>query len=210
MTTERYNLYTYIHKGIRFELAHLLRDAGNLDFADREAATRLVQRLRASLQLMNEHALHEDEFVEPLLQTISPQLARRVAATHHVLATQEHEVLELCNTAPGNRDAGYKLYLALTRYAATQFGHMAEEETEIIEALWQGYTDDEIIRAENALVASIEPPKAATYFTWMVPGMNEPEREVFLGAMRRGAPPEAVAFVEELARTAREARLVAA
>lgn len=209
MTNDRYNLYTYIHKGIRFELADLLRTAGNLDFADRDAATALVARLRQSLHLMNEHALHEDQFVEPLLQACAPHLARRVAATHQVLESQEEEVLHLCDVAPGNPAAGYKLYLALTRYAATQFGHMAEEETEIIAALWQSYSDDEIIRAENALVASIDPPKTATYFTWMVPGMNEPEREVFLGALRKGAPAEAVAFVEELARAAREAQLAA-
>lgn len=209
MTNDRYNLYTYIHKGIRFELADLMRTAGNLDFADREAASALVARLRQSLHLMNEHALHEDQFVEPLLQACAPQLARRVAATHQVLESQEEEVLHLCDLAPGNSAAGYKLYLALTRYAATQFGHMAEEEAEIIAALWQRYSDDEIIRAENALVASIEPPKAATYFTWMVPGMNETEREVFLNALRKGAPAEAVAFVEELARAAREAQLAA-
>ncbi|MBK9975712.1 MAG: hemerythrin domain-containing protein [Planctomycetes bacterium] len=209
MTNDRYNLYTYIHKGIRFELADLMRTAGNLDFADREAASALVARLRQSLHLMNEHALHEDQFVEPLLQACAPQLARRVAATHQVLESQEEEVLHLCDLAPGNSAAGYKLYLALTRYAATQFGHMAEEEAEIIAALWQRYSDDEIIRAENALVASIEPPKAATYFTWMVPGMNETEREVFLNALRKGAPVEAVAFVEELARAAREAQLAA-
>ncbi len=209
MTNDRYNLYTYIHKGIRFELADLMRTAGNLDFADREAASALVARLRQSLHLMNEHALHEDQFVEPLLQACAPHLARRVAATHQVLESQEEEVLHLCDLAPGNSAAGYKLYLALTRYAATQFGHMAEEEAEIIAALWQRYSDDEIIRAENALVASIEPPKAATYFTWMVPGMNETEREVFLNALRKGAPAEAVAFVEELARAAREAQLAA-
>lgn len=209
MTNDRYNLYTYIHKGIRFELSDLLRTAGNLDFSDRESAQSLVKRLRFSLQLMNEHAEHEDQFVEPLLQACAPHLARRVAATHKVLESQEEELLQLCDIAPGNAAAGYKLYLALSRYAATQFGHMAEEETEIIAALWKDYTDDEIVRAENALVASIEPPKAATYFTWMVPGMNEPEREVFLGALRKGAPAEAVAFVEELARAAREAQLAA-
>lgn len=209
MTNDRYNLYTYIHKGIRFELSDLLRAAGNLDFSDRDAAQALVKRLRFSLQLMNEHAEHEDQFVEPLLQACAPHLARRVAATHKVLESQEEEVLHLCDVAPGNAAAGYKLYLALSRYAATQYGHMAEEETEIIAALWHSYSDDEIIRAENALVASIEPPKTAAYFTWMVPGMNEPEREVFLGALRKGAPAEAVAFVEELARAAREAQLAA-
>lgn len=209
MQTDRYNFYTYIHKGIRYELAYLLRAAGSLDFADRDAAESLVARLRQSLQLMHGHAAHEDVFYEPLLKSAAPNLARRVAATHQVLDSQEEEILRLCETAPGNRATGYALYLALSRYAATQFGHMAEEETEIITALWRAYSDEQLIQAENALVSSINPAKVAVYTSWMVPGMNEPERETFLAALRKGAPAEAVAMVEELTRAAREAQLAA-
>lgn len=210
MQTNRYNLYTYIHKGIRRELGELLRIAANLDFADVEASRRFVQRLRNSLRLMNDHAHHEDEVIDPRLAEFAPKLARRIAATHKVLEGEEEALLALCDIACGDPAAGYSLYLALTRYVATQYAHMSEEETDVIEAMWQHMSDDEVIGCEHAIVANIAPEDNAAYLTWMIHGVNGSERETFLNALRKGAPPEAVAFAEEQARAANEAQLTAA
>jgi len=209
MQNDRYSPYTYIHKGIRFELAELLRTVGNFDFQDAQGGHAIVRRLRESIRLMNDHARHEDAEIDPLLLARAPQLSRRVAAAHSLLETLEAEVLNLCDGAPGNPAKAYRLYLALSRYASAQFTHMAEEETEIVTGLWQHFTDAEIIAAENAIIASLKPQDAAVYFTWMIPGMNEPERQTFLQAMKQGAPAPAVAFVEELIRASNEAQLAA-
>lgn len=209
MTQGRYNFFTYIHKGVRHELGDLLSVAGATDFGDRAAAEAYVARLRTSLRLMNEHAVHEDEHAAPLLERFAPALARRVAATHHVLEAQEQAVLALAERAPGQPDVGHELYLALTRYAATQYGHMAEEESDVIRAFWDNLSDEAILSIEHAIVANIAPEDNAIYLAWMIPGMNPREREVFIGAMRQGAPPEAVAYAEGLARDAQRERLAA-
>ncbi|MCB9894239.1 MAG: hemerythrin domain-containing protein [Planctomycetes bacterium] len=207
MQTNRYNPYTYIHKGIRRELTDLLRIAANLDFADGSAAEPFVARLAQSVQLMHKHAEHEDHVIDPLMQQFAPKLARRVLATHKVLEGHEEEVLSLCDEAVGSPAVGYSLYLALSRYAATQFAHMSEEETDVVQAIWQNMDDAEIIAAENAIVSQIEPQNLAIYLTWMIHGVNEEERTTFINALKKGAPPEAVAFAEEQARAAREAQL---
>lgn len=208
MTTGRYNFYTIIHKGIRHELGELLRLGAGTDFSGPDAAA-YVARLRASLRLMNEHALHEDHHVEPLLEKISPALARRVAATHRVLEAHEHDVLALCEPALGSPAEGYALYLALTRYAATQYGHMAEEETDVMEGLWERMSDDQLMGLEHAIVSGIAPEDNAVYMAWMIHGISDPEREAFIGAMRQGAPAEVVAYAESLATSARQTRLAA-
>jgi len=208
MTTGRYSFYTIIHKGIRHELGELLRLGAGTDFTS-PAAAPYVTRLRASIRLMNEHALHEDQHVEPLLDELAPPLARRVAATHRVLEAHEHEVLNLCEPALGSAKAGYELYLALTRYAAVQYGHMAEEESDVIEALWERMSDDQLMGVEHAIVSGIAPEDNATYMAWMIHGISDPEREAFIGAMRQGAPAEVVAYAESLAASARETRLAA-
>lgn len=209
MQNDRYNLYLYIHKGIRRELSDLLRIAGSLDFTDREAARNFTQRLRLSLRLMHEHAEHEDRVVDPLLQQFAPKLARRVLSTHKVLDEHEREILSLCDAAISEPAAGYRLYLALSRYAATQYAHMSDEETEVIGQMWLNMSDEEIIAAENSIVKGVQPQDVGVYFTWMLHGINEPERVAFIEALRKGAPPEAVAFAEEQARAAREAQLTA-
>ena len=208
MTTSRYNFYTIIHKGIRHELGELLRLGAGTDFSGPDPAA-YVARLRASLRLMNEHALHEDHHVEPLLEKISPALARRVAATHRVLEAHEHDVLALCEPALGSPAEGYALYLALTRYAATQYGHMAEEETDVMEGLWERMSDDQLMGLEHAIVSGIAPEDNAVYMAWMIHGISDPEREAFIGAMRQGAPAEVVAYAESLATSARHTRLAA-
>ncbi|MBX3459104.1 MAG: hemerythrin domain-containing protein [Planctomycetes bacterium] len=209
MQPTRYNLYTFIHKGIRRELSELLAAGGTLDFVDLPAAEAYIKRLRESLRLMNKHAHHEDLVIDPWMRGFAPHLSRRVLATHNVLEKHEAEVLTLAHTAAGNPTDGYRLYLALSRYAATQFAHMSEEETEIIAELWKHMTDEQLIAVNESIVAGIAPPDVAAYLTWMVPAVNEPERELFLDSLRKGAPPQAVAFAEELARGAREAQLAA-
>ena len=62
----------------------------------------------------------------------------------------------------------------------------------------------EIIKVEGAIVSSIEPQDLGVFLTWMIHGINRRERDVFIEAMRQGAPAEAVAFAEEQARAARE------
>ncbi|MCA8915370.1 MAG: hemerythrin domain-containing protein [Planctomycetes bacterium] len=209
MQTNRYNPYTYIHKGIRRELTELLRIAANLDFADVETAEAFVRRLRLSVRLMHQHAEHEDEVVDPRLQEFAPKLARRVLATHKVLETHESEVLGLTASAVGNPAVGYTLYLALSRYTATQFAHMSEEETDVAQELWLNMSDEEIIATEHSIVSHIPPQDMPVYLTWMIHGVNEAERTTFINTLKKGAPPEAVAFAEEQARAAREAQLAA-
>lgn len=209
MTAHRYNFYKFIHKGIRRELGELLRLAAALDFEDQRETGPYLARLHASLALMGAHAHHEDAHIEPLVERFAPALARRIFATHRVLDQQEHELLRRAEAAREYPDVGHTFYLALTRYVATQLGHMAEEESEVMELLWEHLGDEEIIAIEGAIVGSCAPEENAVYMEWMMRGVSEPERVAFLAAMRMGAPPEAVAHAEQLAQAAREARAAA-
>ena len=86
---------------------------------------------------------------------------------------------------------------------------MAEEESDVIEALWERMSDEQIMGVEHAIVSSIAPEDNATYMAWMIHGISDPEREAFIGAMRQGAPAEVVAYAEALANSARQMRLAA-
>ena len=209
MTAHRYNFYKIIHKGIRRELGELLRLAAELDVDDRDATNPYLARLHASLALMGAHAHHEDAHIEPLVERFAPALARRIFATHRVLDQQEHELLRRAEVMRERADAGHAYYLALTRYVATQLGHMAEEETEVMELLWEHVSDEDLLAVEGAIVASCAPEENAVYMEWMMHGVSEPERVAFLAAMRQAAPPEAVAHAELLAQAARESRAAA-
>ena len=205
MSTSRHNFYACIHKGIRRELSELVRGAAHVDFAAPEARARYLDRLRASLTLMSAHATHEDHHIEPLIESFAPALARRIAATHRVLDEQEHTVLAAAEHAH-DRVSGHALYLAVTRYAATQLGHMADEESEVMAVLWAHMSDVAILAVEHAIVESCTPAENAVYLEWMLRGVNEAEEAELLAGLRAGAPAEVVAYAEQIASDARRQR----
>ena len=86
---------------------------------------------------------------------------------------------------------------------------MAEEEGEVIELLWQHFSDDALRAVEGAIVASCSPAENAVYMDWMIRGMSDPEHAEFVSGMRQGAPPEVVAHAEHLVDLARRERMAA-
>jgi hypothetical protein len=99
------------------------------------------------------------------------------------------------------------LYHELALFVAHNFEHMHLEETAHNAALWQHYTDEELMAVHGALVSSIPPGEMMLVMRWMVPFMAPAERLALLGGMRQQAPGEAFGAVLDVVRphlTARE------
>jgi hypothetical protein len=83
---------------------------------------------------------------------------------------------------------------------AQNFEHMHIEETAHNAALWQHYTDSELMAVHDALVASIPPGEMMLLMRWIVPFMAPAERVAMLGGMRQQAPAEAFGAVLDVVR----------
>lgn len=202
---QRKSLYRDVHKGIRRLMFDLVSRAGRTDFNDPAAVSMLRAEARSCFELLSIHAHHENVFNAPLVTAYAPHLSHLVAPAH-----DEHELeiealtLMLERLDDGHSSAataGHELVVRLSRFFGDLFVHMADEEEQIMPALWKAMTDEEIAAVEHQIVAAIAPDRLARFLSWMLPAMNHPERVEMLEGMQQTASPEVFTFVLDLSRS---------
>jgi hypothetical protein len=82
MSFERVDLFTMVHKGIRA----MLYDAGThlqtTDFTNADARESMFRRIEHDIDLMDEHARHEDELIFPAIARFEPGTLQVLDAEH--------------------------------------------------------------------------------------------------------------------------------
>jgi hypothetical protein len=191
MDTARYDIYAFIHKGLRAFMAHTLVRVGRLDAYDATEVAEVTEEVRALIAVCRSHLQHENEVVHAAMNLRAPGSAGQVEAehVHHAAALDELDVL-IARVA-GDAAAAQALYRMLAGFVAENFEHMAREETEHNAVLWATHTDAEILALEHRIVGSLTPAQAQLSMRWMLPHMTPAERAKLLGGMRAQAPAEA-------------------
>lgn len=201
----RFNLYAGIHKALRAFFADTLLLVGRTDPADTAELARTVAQLEQLLDFCADHVAHENDFVHPALQARCPGVCDAVAQDHmghlHHIAHLRDAARGLMDCEAGEREAALQAtYLALALFVADNLQHMHVEETVHNAALWNAYTDLELLALHDALVATIAPADHLVTMRWMLPNLNAPERLAVLGGIRQGAPAEAFQAVVDVTR----------
>lgn len=201
----RHDMYTAVHKGLRAQLFDTAAKLSRCDFSDALARGEVLAQVRTTLAFLDEHAGHEDGFVEPLLAEANPQLARRVADAHERVE-QGGAMVEGLVTAIEAADAdvamgrGPELCHAFNVVLSQHVEHMNEEETLANAALWQAFSDEKLLEVHGALLGSIAPPRFAEWMALMLPALSHQERVGMLAGMKQDAPPEAFQSMMSLGR----------
>lgn len=198
------DVYRDIHKGIRAELFAVTGATGSADPADDETLRTLAARQHALAVLLEQHAAHEDEHVQPLVERHARDLADVVARDHDALERHMARILSLAERAVdapsgARRLAVHRWYLALASFASEYLAHQAFEELELAPTLAAAIGTDGLAATHHAIVSSIPPDEMAAGLAVMLPAMNLDDRAEMLGGMREGAPPEVFAGVSALA-----------
>lgn len=205
MTEARFDLYASIHKALRNFMAEVLGAVGRMDADDgAERAATLVQ-LRSLLDLLEHHAQIEDEFIHAAMQSRRPGSAAGGAAEHD---RQRHVLRELRRQADAvdrgtgetRRGAAQSLYQHLSLFIAENLAHMHEEETAHNAVLWAAFSDDELVRIHDRIVASVAPHEMAQIIRWMAPSLTPYERASLFGGLQAKAPAEVFGRLLEAAR----------
>ena len=176
----RVDMYTLVHKGIRAFMGATLEVLGRLDERDADEVAHTLAQVRSLAMFLRAHLHHENQFVHPALEARNPGAARRTAGDHveHERAIEHLGVAVLAVEKAG--DAGragavLALYRELAQFTAENLEHMHFEETENNAQLWATYSDDELQRIHEAMLASIEPAIFALGVRWMAPAMTPVE-----------------------------------
>lgn len=189
--TARYDIYAFIHKGLRAFMAHTLVRVGRLDPLDAAEVAEVGAELRALLATCQGHLQHENDFVHAAMEARSPGSSSRIAHEH-----LEHEesiamlgaLLDRLATEPA---AAPRLYRALAAFVAHNLEHMSVEESEHNAVLWATYSDEELMGIEQRIVASLSPEEGALTMRWILPHLSPAERAGMLAGVRAHAPAEA-------------------
>lgn len=191
--TTRHNFYHVIHKALRLGHGRMLTAIGSTDFTDSAAASRTIGMVREFLMLGRSHLEGENREIHAALEIRAPGASSHAADDHegHERSFAELEaMLHVIETAPaaGKPAAARTLYHRYALFAAHDFEHMYEEETELLAALHEAFSDDELQAIEGRIVSAIPPAKMAAYLKIMMPAMNQPERAAMLAHMHQAMP----------------------
>ena len=177
-TTERDDLFTNIHKGLRLGLFDITVQAGRTDWADPPQVTELGERWDGLLTLLRAHGDHEDEHILRLLDPYDPLATESTAEQHRDLDDLLDDLAERFGTvlaAPGVA-SGLELYRDLARFAAAYLTHMHDEETRVMGRIWACCTDEEIAGARQRFMAGMSPRVQALSLEYTLPALDGPTR----------------------------------
>ncbi len=181
----RPDLYCQIHKGLRLFMSDTLMRVGSLDIHDADERQSALAQLRALLEACRGHVERENTFVHPALEARRPGASITIGAEHdehlEAIANLESEAAALA--ALPQPAAALRLYRRLSRFVAENFEHMLVEESRHNAALWEAYSDAELMDLHHRLVASVAPGEMALLMRWMVPAMTPAERAEVVGGM---------------------------
>jgi hypothetical protein len=127
-----------------------------------------------------------------------PGGAEKLQADHRVinhmidLLLAHFEGVKAKETASKTRQTlALEFYLALNRFIAFYLPHINDEEESAQSVLWRLCTDDELLAAQDAIVASQTPEEATESLEMMIPALSLDEIANLLGMAKKNAPPQA-------------------
>jgi hypothetical protein len=201
-----FDLYRDIHKSIRCELFAVTETAGSVDPTDRLATASLCDHVRSVAELLELHAQHEDEAIDPSLQSHLPDLAERISTDHVLLDRRIATIVDMASSAveasaSDQRRLVHEVYLDLASFVSAYLDHQDLEERVVMPALEQAIGVEAVIGIHGAILGSIPPDVLMRSLALMLPAMNIEDRTELLGGMRSSAPPEAFEAVLGLAQS---------
>jgi hypothetical protein len=205
-TTNGYDFYREIHKGIRYAMHHVTIETGRLDVTDADRVEAVLAGVTDLFDLLHLHHHHEDVFVQPLIEAHAPDLAMIVTAQHIDVDDGINHLARLVQNLatvaqPGRTNAAHRLYLDLTRLTSAYLTHQLVEETEVMPRLRAAVPTEKLLQLDMELRASVPPPVMADVMAFMLPAMNVAERVDMLTGMSM-APPPVFAVLRRAAKSA--------
>ena len=164
MTQERFSIYRPIHKAIRHILFSTSRQLGLADFGDDAVTQETLANLDAIIGFLREHRSREDVHVHTALERKIPGITASFAEDHEEddRLTQEIEQLATrIKSATGAQrvELGVEVHERYNAYLGIYLGDLYREETVLQQALWDNFTDEELIAIDGAIAGEVPPER---------------------------------------------------
>lgn len=180
--------YRVAHKAIRAALGRLVESAGRTDFGSPGSIDRLRVELELAVELLSTHQRIEVQFLDGLLGSHEPTHASHIQHEHvdlerelHAVTSRLHRIDETLGLeGDGDRDdateQGHSFYLALSRFVASYFLHIADEEEQALPALRRHVSEATLRHALDRARATVSPDEHARMTALVLSSINDAER----------------------------------
>lgn len=195
--SQRFDLYSAIHKALRHYMGAALLQLGRLDLNAEHEVQACAASLLELAAWLEDHLAIEERFVHRALAErrnhgLLSGLRRDHEEHERSLSLLRSDVAALLSTPDEAHDARRArtrhLYLAFSRFVADNFLHMAVEETELNPLLWETFTDEELFGIYSAILQSERPEQLNLSVTWLLPAIPPDERAQVVGGARAAMP----------------------
>jgi len=191
---KRYNMFNNIHKALRALLYEESVALLQCDFTVRAEAERISKRVMEVVDLFENHADTEDNYILPLIMEYEPSVSLAFQEEH--IADKElclklrFLALQLPDTQePAEAEqTGRFLQFAFQEFVIFNLKHMAKEEDILNNLLWRYYEDAQLKVFTRNIIAAQSPEKLALASRWMMRGLNNMEIIAWLRQIKGEAP----------------------
>ena len=196
MRLRKTDLFTFIHKAIRSIIYNAASNLQSADFADINESGKLLTSLQSQLELLHEHAVHEDNIIFPEIQNNEPELIKELGDEHSMLEEKlnkvKMQILKTNNAKDKHKrlEYGTELNMIFNDFAANYLAHMNHEEVTVLDATRKYLTDEELIAIRTRIQTQIPSKRYKLWLLWMLRSLNNSELIGLLGGMKAGAPPQ--------------------
>ena len=204
MTQARHSTYRATHKAIRHLLFSASTQVGVTDFADGGVTAKTLETIDALIFVLWEHRSREDASIHPPLESRAPGVTARFAEDHEedeALSAELEQLIAQIRSAIGDQRValGIRLHERLNAYIGIYLGHLYREETELQQALWDNFTEEELLAMSRELVATIPPDRRGYLLKVMCSSCGPDDIAPILGGIKANAPPEIAQLALKLA-----------
>ena len=206
MQNLRFNIFNNIHKALRAMLYDTSLTLQKTDFTNENEANIALQKLELAVGIFEDHAMHEDSHIIPILETEAPGLALSFENEHvedHRLGSALVESMKNYREQAdpeSKRRTGYQILLAFQEFVAFNLYHMNREERMINPVLWQFLSDEQIFHININIVRSIPPEKSLVPTSWMLRALSEDEIIAWFQKAKETSPQPVFSALCDLAR----------
>jgi len=192
-TKTRFDIYRFVHKGLRAYMADVLTTLGRADYEDSVEIAASLAQVRSLLELCRAHLFAENQFLHTAMESRRPGSSGQTA-NEHVRQEELVEAIEarlrfIERSSQASLEANvHELYRTLAVFVGDNFQHMEAEERDNNATLQALYTDAELLAIHKELVQSMDPDTMKPFLRWMLPNISPSERARLLAGMRRDIP----------------------
>jgi len=190
-----FSFYTNVHKLVRKEIFETCILVGNTDLYDKESLDTFKNKFNALLELLRNHASHEETFIHPLLNNMPAEfnlLSNEHEESEALLSGLENLFIQVIDAA--NKTACLKysnqFYLELCQFASVYLNHLNFEETTIMTALRAHYDLSALNEVMDNFKKSQPVEEAMQSLNLLFAAISPAESQFFLTSVQESVPNE--------------------